>query len=204
MPAAGAVRPSNGGCGRPDVGPDEYRVEADCAFPDTIEAARAGDEWALTALYRGLHAKLLRYLIAHEPELADDIASEVWLDVAAGLDDFSGDERDFRAWLFTIGRHRLADARRKVERDEGRLMPTDGVRDVVATLADSDRGIRAALRRVAGLPHEDADVFLLRVVGGFTADEVAILIQRSTATVRSRQERAIRGLIRVDRSEQVA
>jgi RNA polymerase sigma-70 factor (ECF subfamily) len=185
-------------------------VEADCGFPDKLEAARAGDEWALTALYRGLHAKLLRYLIAHEPEQADDIASAVWLDVAADLEDFSGDERDFRAWLFTIARRRLTNARRKAERDEQGLVPTNSLRsrgsdgDEVAARADSDLAIRAALRRVAGLPHEDAEVFLLRVIGGFTAEEVAMLIQRPTATVRSRQERAIRGLIRVDRSEQVA
>jgi RNA polymerase sigma-70 factor, ECF subfamily len=210
MPAAGQVRPSNGGCGSLDLGPDEYRVEADRGFPATLESARAGDESALTALYRGLHAKLLRYLIAYEPDQADDIASEVWLDVAAGLDEFEGDERDFRAWSFTIARRRLTDARRKSERVERRVAPIDSVRgragegDDAPALAESDLAIRAALKRLAALPHEDAEVILLRVVGGFTAEEVAMLVQRPPATVRSRQQRAIGRLARADRSEQVA
>jgi RNA polymerase sigma-70 factor (ECF subfamily) len=176
-------------------------VEAERGFPATLEAARAGDEWALTALYRGLHAKLLRYLIAYEPDQADDIASEVWLDIAAGLEDFSGDERDFRAWSFTIARGRLADARRKAERDE-RSGADEG--DNVSALAESDLAIRAALKRLAALPQEDAEVILLRVVGGFTAEEVAMLVQTPTSTVRSRQQRAIRRLVRAERSEQVA
>ena len=185
-------------------------MEANPGFPATLEAARAGEEWALTALYRGLHAKLLRYLIAHEPDEADDIASEVWLDVAAGLADFAGDERDFRAWSFTIARRRLTDSRRKTERDQRRLVPMREVRsregdgDDVPTLAESDLAIRAALKRLAALPHDDAEVILLRVVGGFTAEEVGMLIQRPTATVRSWQQRAIRRLIRAERAEEVA
>lgn len=39
-------------------------------------------------------------------------------------------------------------------------------------------------------------MILLRVVGGFTPEEVALVLQRPTSTVRSIQERAIRRLMR--------
>lgn len=162
-------------------------------FHAQLEEARSGDARALTALYRGLHGRLLRYLAAHEPERADDIAYEVWLDVAAGLDRFEGDERDFRSWSFTIARRRLVEARRR-----DRHVPARGDGDDVTELTESDRAIRGALRRIATLPHQDAEVLLLRVVGGFTAEEVGVLLHRPTATVRSLQQRAIQRLLRTD------
>ncbi len=54
-------------------------------FPTILAAARAGEEWALAELYRDLHPRILRYLRALEPAEAEDLASEVWLDVARGL-----------------------------------------------------------------------------------------------------------------------
>ena len=56
------------------------------AFASVLGAAQAGAEWALTILYREIHPKLLRYLASREPQEAEDLASEAWLDVAAGLD----------------------------------------------------------------------------------------------------------------------
>jgi RNA polymerase sigma-70 factor (ECF subfamily) len=182
-------------------------VDADSGFRAQLEAARAGHEWALTALYRGLHAKLLRYLAAHEPDDADDIASEVWMDIAAGLDRFDGDERDFRSWSFTIARRRLVDSRRRDAREQQRLVSMDTVSGRseggadVPELAEADLAVKAALQRIATLPHQDAEVILLRVVGGFTAEEVGELIHRPTATVRSLQQRAIQRLLRTAKAE---
>jgi Sigma-70 region 2 len=36
------------------------------------------------------------------PQAAEDVAGDTWLQVVAGLTDFRGDERAFRAWVFTI------------------------------------------------------------------------------------------------------
>ena len=54
---------------------------------------------------------LLRYLRLIAPE-ADDVAGDTWLQVVGGLRRFRGEEQEFRAWLFTIARHRVADAGR--------------------------------------------------------------------------------------------
>src|SRR3982074_2638252 len=82
-------------------------------FPRTLEAARTGAEWAWTGIYRDLAPAVLAYLRArraHEPE---DLTGEVFLHVVRDLHRFQGGEREFRAWVFVIARHRLLDEGRR-------------------------------------------------------------------------------------------
>src|SRR6185369_12948823 len=81
-------------------------------FPHVVDGARAGAEWAVTALYRDLSSAVFRYLSAQAPSEAEDLASETWMDVARGLHRFRGDEQDFRRFVFAIARRRLIDFRR--------------------------------------------------------------------------------------------
>ncbi len=53
----------------------------------------------------------LRVQGAREPE---DLTSEVFLGAFRGLSGFSGDEDQFRSWVFTIAHRRLTDERRRV------------------------------------------------------------------------------------------
>jgi len=88
----------------------------DRKFENTLSAAQAGEEWALTVLYRSLQPGLLAYLRSQRRNDAEDLASETWIAAARGLRRFRGDESDLRRWIFTIARRRLLDLRR----DEGR------------------------------------------------------------------------------------
>ena len=81
----------------------------DTAFAATLAKAQDGDQAAFAAIFRDVQPVLLRYLSVIVPEAADDVAGETWLNVVAGLPNFRGDERGFRAWLFTIARHRATD-----------------------------------------------------------------------------------------------
>src|SRR3954468_15214285 len=74
-----------------------------------LAGARAGDEAAFVTVWRALHPPLLRYLSVRGDEAPEDIASETWMHVVRGLPSFSGDAAAFRAWLFTIARHRAID-----------------------------------------------------------------------------------------------
>jgi len=85
-------------------------------FDEVLSSARTGDVAALGEMYRFYQPSLVRYLRANAPDAADDLASETWLDVAGGLERFSGGEPDFRRWLFTIARRRLLDDRRRIIR----------------------------------------------------------------------------------------
>ena len=81
-------------------------------FENILAGAKRGDDSAITTLYRELHPSLLRYLRAQAPRDGEDIASQVWVDVAPALVRFIGDEAAFRRWFFTIAHRRLTDYRR--------------------------------------------------------------------------------------------
>ncbi len=168
-------------------------------FENAIAAARVGDEAAVAAIYRDLQPALLAFLKARHPSQGEDIASETWMHVATGLGRFKGDERGFRAWVFTIARRRLIEVRR---RDGAR--PTVPLSDEILSAAGDvgdveEEAVQAlsygeALLRIAELPATQAEVVLLRVIGDLSVDEVARVMGKRGSAVRALQHRAIKRL----------
>jgi RNA polymerase sigma-70 factor, ECF subfamily len=167
-------------------------------FEGVLAAAKSGVESALAALYREFQPGILRYLRAQAPADGEDLASEVWLDAAKGLDRFEGDEAGFRRWLFTIAHRRLVDQRRRDARKRSLLgslerseyqNPLDCQAEVLAASATE-----AALALIARLPRDQAEVVLLRVVGGLDTDEVAGIVGKKPGAVRVLQHRALKRL----------
>jgi RNA polymerase sigma-70 factor, ECF subfamily len=165
-------------------------------FESVLEAAREGAEWAITALYRELQPSLLRYLRSQAPADGEDLASEVWLDAASSLHRFQGDEGAFRRWLFTIARRRLIDLRRRDGRRRAVLAPLessfeapDATDPEVQLLASSET--EAALSRIGNLPPDQAEVVLLRVLGGLDVESVAGILGKKPGAVRVLQHRAL-------------
>jgi len=167
-------------------------------FEAVIAAAKTGVDWAITALYREFGPGLLRYLRAQAPAEAEDLASEVWMNVAAGLGRFDGDETAFRCWLFTIARRRLIDFRRREQRRGTMLSAlepigaSDGVDPEAQALIATES--EAALARIASLPPDQAEVVLLRVVAGLDVEEVASILGKKAGAVRVLQHRALKRL----------
>ncbi len=171
----------------------------DEAFLETLAGARAGDDSAFTVLFRDVQPALLRYIRARAPHRGEDIAEDVWLEVVRGLHRFAGDEQGFRAWIFTIARHKIVDDHRYQGRR--RTLPLDGtdeldlpiVRDVAADQEDSE-ATRAALALVRTLPAQQAEVILLRVVGGLDCNQTARVLGKSPGAVRVLSHRGLRRL----------
>jgi RNA polymerase sigma-70 factor (ECF subfamily) len=171
-------------------------------FEAVLPAARAGAEWALSALYRDLHPSLLRYLRAQEPREAEDLASEVWVDVARNLGRFEGGEQDLRRWLFTIARRRLIDFRRRQARHPMILLPAEELPEEasasdVALEAIETLTARVAIERIVSvLSPDQAEVVLLRLVGGLSTGEIGSIMGKRAGTVRVLQHRALERLAR--------
>ena len=169
-------------------------------FFDVLDAARAGEEWAFSLLYRDLNASLLRYFAALAPSDAEDLASETWIAAARGLGSFEGDEGGFRGWIFTIAHRRLVQhwrhaGRRPVQAvDPGTFDTLLGAADTEGEALDAAEGAAAARALVAELSPDQAQVVLLRVLGGLSVDEVATAIGKRPGTVRVLQHRALRRL----------
>lgn len=167
-----------------------------------LRRAAAGDEAAFASLWRALHPPLVRYLRVRDPEVAEDVAAETWLQVVRDLPGFTGDVDRFRAWLFTIARHRAIDAARA--RASRPSTPGGsgeevggGHRDRVAS-AESEAlervSTEAALRIVAGLPPAQAEMVMLRVVAGLEVAAVAAVVGKKPGTVRVAVHRALQAL----------
>jgi RNA polymerase sigma-70 factor (ECF subfamily) len=168
-----------------------------------VAAASRGERCALAELFRTYHPRLIRFLRAQEPRVADDLAGEVWMAIAGRLDSFQGDEPDFRCWLFAIARNRLADHRRRAARRRTDPLPPTDIEPYVDRLGSPDPaevvtdllGAQQAIDfLVSHLPPAQADVVLLRVVGGIDVRDVARMTGRSEGAVRVLQHRALKRL----------
>jgi RNA polymerase sigma-70 factor (ECF subfamily) len=173
----------------------------DEAFEGLLRAAQAGDERAYAALWRSSNARVLRYLtVVLGRDGADDVAGDVWLDVARSLSRFRGGEDDFRGWLFTIARRRVIDERRRrarrppvipmddLDRAAGGSDPADQVEEATDTAA--------ALALIGSLKPDQAEIVALRVIAGLDVATVAKLVGKSTGSVRVTAHRGLRELAR--------
>ena len=121
---------------------------------------------------------------------------------------FSGTEQNFRAFVFTIARRRLLNARGEPRRRRTDLV--DGT-DLAAMIHERDDLVEQVAARVDGpsaiqritdlLRPEQAEVVLLRVVAGLTVEEVASIVGKRAVTIRVIQHRALEKLRKeLDRS----
>jgi len=163
-----------------------------------LARARAGDEAAFLELWRSLQPRLLRYLRVLGCDDPDDIASETWLQVVRDLHRFSGDDDEFRRWLFTVGRNRAIDAararmRRRVSPVAGGL---DGLPDgqTVEDQVLEGMSVRKAIALLAGLSPDQAEAVALRVIAGLDTPAVASILGKSPGAVRVALHRGLRAL----------
>lgn len=169
------------------------------ALQDAIERAKSGEESAIGLLYRSFNPALLRFLSYKVPSAFEDVASETWISIARGIRDFEGNEKDFRAWMFSIARRRMIDYLRKLSRTpkprsleyaDQELSSPDASEQVLSNLSTSE--IIGEIR--TALSDEQAEVVLLRILGDFSAEDVAKIIGKSAGVIRVIQHRAMNKL----------
>jgi RNA polymerase sigma-70 factor, ECF subfamily len=168
-------------------------------FAAVLAGAQGRDEEAFARLFRDVQPALLRYLPVIAAEAAEDVAAQTWLDVVAGLPGFTGGEEAFRAWLFTIARHRAVDASRA--RDRRPTIPLAGSQAAehltapdTADVALEQAATRAVLTLISALPKDQAEIIVLRVVAGLDTQQVARIVGKRPGAVRVAAHRALRRL----------
>ena len=178
-----------------------------------LARARSGDEAGFLLLWDELQPRLLRYLQVLGCDDVDDVAGETWLQVVRDLPKFKKDNADeFRAWLFTIARHRAIDAARSRRRHRDKML-ADTLVPPSATLGNpvedevlQQLSTRQAIALVAGLSKDQAEVVALRVIAGLDTEAVARLLRKSPGAVRVALHRGLRALSddpRIARIEEV-
>lgn len=171
-------------------------------FQDVLAKAASGEATAFADLWCDAHPDLVRYLRVLAGAHAEDVASETWLKVIARIDSFSGTEDGFRAWLVTIARNTYVDLlRRPQQRSEVSVSdlrsfegtPTDRLSDTASLVIDR-LSTDAALEVIARLPHDQAEMIMLRVAMGLTVSEVAAIMSKSPGAVRVSVHRGLKQL----------
>ena len=170
-------------------------------FLTTITAARAGAEWAWRALYAELAPSILRYLKGRGAPEPEDLTGDVFVQVVAKIEQFDGEAEDFRAWVFTIARHRLIDSARSRAR-----RPVDPVTDEILEVIGGsvDPGEQALNRLTTDevreamkhLSSDQQDVLLLRFISGLSINEVAVALGKKPGAIKALQMRAVAALRR--------
>lgn len=170
-------------------------------FDEILTGARAGGDWAWEAIYRDLAPPVLGYLRARGARDPEDLAGEVFLQLVRDLSRFHGDERQFRAWAFTVAHHRLIDdqryrGRRPIEEELNELVePYDPAADIEQQVLG--RLSRMDLNRIIGrLSQSQQSVILLRVLGDLTIEEVARVLGKRSGAVKALQRRALAAIKR--------
>ena len=178
------------------------RVQAyDGELGAAVARAQDGDEAAFTAVYRIVQPGLLGYLHGLVGDEAEDVASDAWLEIARDLGRFKGDGAGFRGWPATIARHRALDHLRR-----RRVRPRPGgteqdVLDLPGPHSTYDQALESlstarALELVRGLPRDQAEAVLLRVVVGLDGPAAARVLGKRPGAVRTAAHRGLKRLAR--------
>ena len=166
-----------------------------------VARAQEGDDGAFAVAYRIVQPGLLGYLRGLVGDEAEDVASDAWLEIARDLGRFRGDGAGFRGWTATIARHRALD---HLRRQRVRPRPATLEQDVLELPGPHSTHEQAleslsteyALGLVRGLPRDQAEAVLLRVVVGLDGPAAARVLGKRPGAVRTAAYRGLKRLAR--------
>lgn len=122
-------------------------------------------EGLFDAYYRDVYSYL--YSLCRDPSLAEDLASEVFLETLRSIHSFRG-ESDVKTWLFSIARHRWQHHLRKINTRPQTELLTEFLPDR-SPLPEDTVIRRQLLRRVLELintqPERTASILRMRLEG---------------------------------------
>jgi RNA polymerase sigma-70 factor (ECF subfamily) len=153
---------------------------------DLVEAARRGDHEAFEVLATSAGDRLyaVARLILRSTDLAEDAVQEALVRAWQQLPALRDPDR-FDAWLYRLVVNACADQGRQLRRssERVRLLPLhSSVSDETASIADRDQLDRAFGR----LKPEQRAVVVLHHYSGFSAAEIARMLEIPEGTARSR------------------
>lgn len=139
-----------------------------------IQRAIAGDERAMRLLWsrHAPHIDAVVRRLVGDPDLAQDIAQDVWIQIFRALPSYRGESR-FGTWAHRIAVNRTLNALRRTKRLAKLETPIED--DTVAVDGDAERAMLAATIEEAArrLAPGARTVFILHDVEGYTHEEIA-------------------------------
>ena len=165
------------------------------AEPPPVRAAVFGLNDSKTKRYeqlvRHFHADVYRYgyWLCKDPDIAQDLVQETFLRAWKSLDSLL-DAGAAKAWLITIVRRENARRFERRQFDYDDAAEQDSLPDTAQTSAEQDCDNDTLRRHMAALAEEYREPLVLQVLGGFSSDEIAAVLQLNVNTVNTRLFRA--------------
>ena len=174
------------------------------AFASVLASAKLGGQRAWTMLYNELSGPVLGYLRVQGAAEPEDLLGEVFLHIARKIGTFEGDAAGFRSWVFMVAHNRVIDERRRRGRRPVELVTPEQLEPVeakvdVETAAMNSVATDRVNSLLANLTPDQRAVLHLRMVGGFTIDEIATILGKPPGAVKALQRRALGALKRDER-----
>ncbi|MDF3048631.1 MAG: polymerase, sigma-24 subunit, subfamily [Pseudonocardia sp.] len=206
----GDLAPEGAEAGQPRPGESDNRVLIDSLVARAIGGhARARDE--LLALIHPLVLKYCRGRLGRQESLmgsADDVAQDICMAVVSALPNYQLRGLSFRAFVYGIAAHKVADAFRAMGRN--RTEPVADLPDAPVLTDDPEHRLLVAERAarlgalLAHLTPRQREVLVLRLAVGLSAEETAQAIRSTPGAVRVTQHRALGRLRRLLLGESAA
>jgi RNA polymerase sigma-70 factor (ECF subfamily) len=175
---------------------------------ELMSSFQSGSLEAFNALYSRYKSPVFSFLVrlTASRENAEELTQEVFMRVVRGSASFRGGSK-FSTWIYTIARNQHIDAmRKKKHRNHASLdQPSGPDSQALGERLPGDepgpeRGsMGARLRRdlaarIAELPDEQREVFLLREYSGLSFAEISEVVGAKEGTVKSRMRYALENL----------
>lgn len=142
------------------------------------------------ALVQVYHKELYRFAfwLSKDASVAEDLVQETFLRAWRSLDSLQ-DEKAAKSWLFTIVRRENA---RRFERKQFDYsdVEQDTLADTRSSTLDENMEMTVIERHIMALPEEYREPLLLQVMGGFSGEEIASMLELNKNTVMTRLYRA--------------
>lgn len=172
-----------------------------------IARAQQYESDALSEIYETFYPRVQHYFSIQlgDTHLAEDMASDVLLQVLESIERYRIQGSPFAAWVFRIARNRLIDhQRRKARRPQVGLeedLPSrnDGPQ-ALAERSMEHASVRAALNH---LTEEQRQVIVLKFIEDMDNASVASILGRSLGAVKSLQHRALGTMRKVLEREEI-
>lgn len=165
-------------------------------FGTLLGAAREGSEAAWAEIYRSFSPAVLGYLRGSGAPEPEDTMADVFLEVARDIRRFEGDERRFKAWVFTIAHYRLIDSRRRRQRRPVELVPEPPEAETASLPDAADEalariGSEEVIRILGTISPDQRAVLLLRIVGDLSVEDTAAALGKRQGAVKQLQRRGL-------------
>ena len=161
-----------------------------------VDAAKTGNEAALSELYSLYFPRVYRYILARTGNSydAEDLTEEVFMKVLEAIERFEWREAPFSAWLFRIAHNAVISQRRK-DGARGRSAPlTEGLAldsQGPDELVENRLALYEIMDAAKKLPEAQRQVIALRFGAGLSVAETARAMNKGEGNVKVIQHKAI-------------